>query len=207
MDARESLQDIELDSDRSVLVVVDMENEFCKPGGRRYLGAAVANVMKNVAALLERCRGAGILVIYVRSVRYPDNPVFARFGIDPYLMEGTEGPVIVDELKPHPGEPIVEKHTHDCFHNTEMDALLKRMGISSETHRVVVTGVMSNVCVYHAVLGFHVRHYETILPIDCTTGSTGADDFIISQLTLPAYSYNVTLTTSKRITIVPGTNQ
>ena len=78
------------------------------------------------------------------------------------------------------------------------------MEIRCETHRVIVVGVMSNVCVYHAVLGFHIRHYETILPIDCTTGSNGAEDLVVSQLTLPAYAYNVTLTESDRILMVPN---
>ena len=204
MDEKKFLQDVKLVPDRSVLVIIDMENEFCKPGGKHYLGSSVAEVIRNIATLRDRCRIASLPTIYVRSVRYPDNPVFTRFGRNPYLMEGTKGPVIVDELKPYPGEPVVEKHTHDCFHDTEMDRVLQNMGIRCETHRVIVVGVMSNVCVYHAVLGFHIRHYETVLPIDCTTGSNGAEDLVVSQLTLPAYAYNMTLTESDRILMVPN---
>lgn len=194
-----SFQDVELSKRNTALVVVDMENEFCRPDGVYYLGPEVRGIIEHAAALIERCRRNKIPIIYVRSVRYPEDPVFTRFGRGHYLIEGTEGPVIVDEIAPHPGDPVVDKHTHDCFHNTEMGSALQRMGIDAETHHVMVIGVMSNVCVYHAALGFHIRHYYTVLPMDCTIGSPGGNDFVISQLSMPAYAYNTTLTTSDRI--------
>jgi nicotinamidase-related amidase len=201
IDRSKILKDIQLDPKKTALVVVDMENEFCKPEGKYYIGPAVAQTIDNVASLLKRCRDANMSIVYVRSVRYREDADFTRFGRQYHLIEGTNGPVIVPELKPQPGEPIVEKHTHDCFHNTKMDETLKRMGIGCETHKVIVTGVMSNVCVYHAMLGFHVRHYYTILPIDCTLGPPEVEDFILFQFSFSAYNYNVTLTTSDRITL------
>jgi nicotinamidase-related amidase len=198
-DTREALKGVKLAPKSTVLVVVDMENEFCKPSGSCYIGPPVSQVISNLAALGKRCRGSGVPVIYVRSVRFPEDLDFTRFGRDLYLIEGTDGPVIVPELAPKPGEPIVEKHTHDCFYNTTMDGVLKEKGITSATHKVIVTGVMSNVCVYHAVLGFHVRHYYTIVPLDCMIGAPWAEELLINQFTSRAYKYNVTLTTSDRI--------
>lgn len=195
-----TFQDIALSKHRTALIVVDMEHEFCRPEGQYYLGPEVSDVIERAAALIARCRQEGIPVIYVRSVRYPDDPVFTRFGRDHYLIEGTKGPVILEELAPLPGDPVIDKHTHDCFYNTGMDSLLRRMAIDPETHHVIVTGVMSNVCVYHAAIGFHVRHYCTVLPMDCTIGSPGGNDFVIAQLSMPAYAYNTSITTSDRIT-------
>jgi nicotinamidase-related amidase len=198
--SNEVFQDIDLTPDNTAIVVVDMENEFLRPDGKYYFGSAAAAVIDANAVLLQRCRQAGVPIIYIRSVRYLDDPVFTRFGKDPYLIEGTKGSVIVDELRPLPDDSIIEKKTHDCFYNTELDQLLKRMGIGAETHRIIVTGVASNVCVYQAVVGFHVRHYYTVVPMDCTTGTPGGNDFVISQFSGPGYDYNVLLTTSDRIT-------
>lgn len=195
------VKDAELAPENTALIIVDMENEFLKPGFSHYLGAQCESVIANTAALLQRCRDAGVPVIYVRSVRYNNDPIFTRFGCSQYLIEGTNSPVIVEELKPRPGEAVVEKHTHDCFHKTEMDATLERLGILPEPHELIVTGVASNVCVYHAVLGFHVRHYRTVLALDCTTGSPNAEEFVIGQLGGRAYDYNVKLSTSDRIKI------
>jgi len=201
MEKEKHLRDVDLAAGTAALVVVDMENEFCKPEGKYYLGPGVEPVIRRTGELMGRCRGAGLPVIFVRSVRYPTDTEFTRFGMELFLIEGTNGPVIVPELKPRPGEPVVEKHSHDCFYRTEMDAVLQRMGIGCQTHRVIVTGVMSNICVYHAVLGFHVRDFYTILPLDCTIGSPQAEDFVIAQFSNFAYEYNVWLTTSQRIRI------
>lgn len=192
-------RDMNLNPETTAVVVVDMENEFLSPSGRYYLGSGVKDVIASNAALLKRCRGLGVPVIYIRSVRYPDDPVFTRFGKEPYLIEGTSGAVIVDEIAPLPGDPVVEKRTHDCFYKTELDAVLQRLGIKSETHHIIITGVASNVCVYHAAIGFHIRHFYSVIPMDCTIGTPGGNEIVISQLTGPGYEYNVALTTSDRI--------
>ncbi|NYT67597.1 isochorismatase family cysteine hydrolase [Pusillimonas noertemannii] len=201
MNTNEIFQNVELVSKKTAVVVVDMENEFVHPEGKYYFGEAVPSVIQNTAALLERCREYHVPIIYVRSVRYPEDPLFTRFGREYYLLEGTSGPIIIDELRPLEGDTIIEKHTHDCFHKTSMDEQLGRMGILPETHHIIVVGVASNVCVYHAVLGFHVRHYFTVVPIDCMVGTPGGNDIVISQLSSAAYHYNVTLTTSDLITL------
>jgi len=196
------MKDMVLKAQNTALVIVDMENEFCKPWGKYYIGPEVEAVIHNNEYILSTCREKGVFVIFVRSVRYPDNPMFTRFGQGHYLMDGTNGPVIVEELTPRRGEIVVDKQTHDCFYGTTLDSVLDQFDIHPETHTVVVTGVTSNVCVYHAVLGFHVRHYHTVLPLDCTLGVSGAEDFVISQLSSKAYSYNVILTRLNQISVI-----
>ena len=70
--------------------------------------------------------------------------------------------------------------------------------------RLNAAGVGTSVCVYHAVLGFHVRHYPVVVPMDCTGGGPNADLLVSAQLSSPAYSYNVTLTTSERLVLLPA---
>jgi nicotinamidase-related amidase len=192
-------RDISLNPQSTAVIVVDMENEFLDPSGKYYLGDGVKDVIDKNAKLLMRCRALEIPVIYIRSVRHRDDPVFSRFGKEPYLIEGTKGATIVDELLPREGEFVVEKRTHDCFYNTQLDQVLQDLNIKAETHHIVITGVASNVCVYHAAIGFHVRHFYSIIPMDCTIGTPGGNDIVISQLSGPGYEYNVSLTTSDRI--------
>jgi nicotinamidase-related amidase len=185
-----------LDPTSTVLVVVDMENDFCKPGGKRYRPDGVEEVIPKLAALLERCRSAGVKVLFVQSVRYPDSPEFARFGKTPFLLKNTWGSAIIDELLPGKGETVIEKNTHDCFYETRMDSLLKRSGILPETHTMVVTGIAASICVYHAVIGFHVRHYQVVVPVDCCADTSEGRRFLETQMLRSAYSYNVTVTDS-----------
>ena len=127
-------------------------------------------VIPQCQKLLERCRSAKAQVIFVQSLREKNSPEFVRFGTSPFILRNTWGSAYIEELRPMQQEPIVEKETHDCFHRTEMDALLGRLGIKPETHSIIVMGVAADVCVYHAVIGFHVRHYNVVVPIDCCAG-------------------------------------
>ena len=201
MQRRKKYEKVTLDPGLTALVVIDMENDFCKPGGKLYHPEGVDEVIPQCQKLLEQCRAEGIQVIFVQSLRDKDSPEFVRFGTEPFILRNTWGSAYIEELAPRPDEPIVEKETHDCFHETEMDRLLARLGIEPETHRVIVIGVAADVCVYHAVIGFHVRHYNVIVPIDCCAGWPRGRRLLAAQMRLPAYSYNVTVTHSDRISL------
>jgi nicotinamidase-related amidase len=176
-----------------------MENEFCKPGGKLYHSEGVDEVIPKLQGLLRRGREAGVQVIFVQSVRFPNSPEFIRFGKIPILLKGTWGAQLIEELSPEAGEPVIEKHTHDCFHKTEMDSLLERLTIRPETHTIIVGGINANICVYHAVIGFHIRHYNVIVPLDCCAGWPAGQEMLKTQMAEPAYSYNVTVTSSEAI--------
>ena len=190
---------VELDPEQSVLVIVDMENDFCKPGGFLYHPDGVDEVIPKLQALLERCRNQGVQRLFVQSVRYQDSPEYARFGQTPFILKGTWGSAYIEEVAPIEGEPVIEKNTHDCFYKTEMDSTLERLKILPESHDIIVTGVAVNVCVYHAVIGFHVRHYNVIVPIDCCAGWPEGQKILEKQMRTDAYDYNVKVTQSELI--------
>lgn len=201
-DQKKVYKSVELDPKLTALVIVDMENDFCKPGGELYHPDGVDEVIPKLEGLLEKSRDVGVQVIYIQSVRYPDSPEFARFGNTPFILKDTWGSAYIEEVAPQKGEPIVEKNTHDCFYKTELEGLLDRLKIQPETHTVVVTGVAASVCVYHAAIGFHVRHYNIIVPIDCCAGWPDGRKILESQMLGPAYNYNVTVTESEMISFM-----
>ncbi len=187
-----------LDPKTTALVIVDMENDWCKPGGHRYF-PEIDGVIPRLRALLETCRANGTQVIFVQSVRFPDSDEFVRFGQAPFILKGTWGSTYTEELTPLPGEPIVEKHTHDAFYQTEMDHLLQKLKIIPETHHIMCTGVAMNVCVYHAILGFHLRHYNVIVPMDCCAVRPGFKEYVEKQFAGHAYRWNVNMSRSDLI--------
>lgn len=197
---------VSVDAGRGALVIIDMENEFLRPGHPAFIGQAAADrVIANVVALRARARDAGMPVIYVQSVRTPETPDHTIFGRPHHLIEGTWGSEYVDELKPEPGVTIVKKYTHDCFHNTALDETLERLGIRPMDHRIVVCGIAAGTCVNHAVLGFHVRHYWTVVPVDCIEGEVPEDvPLSLYRWSRVAYDYNITLTSLGQLTIVPA---
>jgi ureidoacrylate peracid hydrolase len=164
------LTNFSLNKDNAVLVIVDIQNDFAKPGGT--LGSEVSarimpDVIANVRGLAERARGAGIPVIYIQSVRTLKEPEFTVFGRKPHLEIGTWASEIVDELKPQEGDIIVQKFSHDPFLLPDLDRVLEKLVPDPTRCYAVVTGGAINVCVYHTVMGFHLRNYWTVVPVDC----------------------------------------
>src|SRR3970040_712185 len=84
-----------------------------------------APVIANIRRLLDRFREINGKIIHVQSVRTKDHPEFTVFGRPYGLLLGSPGADFVDELKPLPGENIVQKSSHDCFYKTSMEAVLE----------------------------------------------------------------------------------
>jgi nicotinamidase-related amidase len=80
------------------------------------------------------------------------------------LVRGEHGHDIIDELKPAPGEPVVDKPGKGAFYATDLDAMLKNRGIS----QLVVCGVTTEVCVHTTVREANDRGYDCLVLEDCT---------------------------------------
>jgi len=189
---------VQLIPNSSALVIVDMQVEGCERHG-----PGVKPVIQNIRSLLDRFRDATGNVIHVQSVRTKDLPQFTVFGKEYSLLENSPGVEFVDELEPRPNEVIVQKFSHDCFYRTTMEMELEKLGLHACRDTIVVTGIGSNNCVYHAVIGFHLRNYFVVVPEDCIHASREeGHTFALSQFRSSCYNYNVTVTESDKIELV-----
>ncbi len=164
-----SLQNIDINPGNSILIMVDMENEFCKLGGKicsETSAQIMPGVISAIQGLTERSRSARIPIRYIQSVRTLQEPEFTVFGAEPILEIGTWAVEIVDELKPHEADIVVQKFSHDPFYKTDLDKVLQRLVPDPTKYYAVVTGGSIDVCVYHAVMGFHLRDYWTVVLVD-----------------------------------------
>ena len=186
---------IELTPENCGLVIVDMQAEGCERHG-----PTLKPVIKNIRQLLDRFRAANGKIIHIQSVRSKDHPEFTVFGKEYSLLDGTPAVEFVEELKPLPGEIVIKKFSHDCFYQTSMEDTLKKLQLLSCRDRVVVTGIGANNCVYHAVIGLHIRNYFVIVPQDCIHASRAdGQAFALSQFRSPAYNFNVMVADSTEI--------
>ncbi|HEY7176445.1 MAG TPA: isochorismatase family cysteine hydrolase [Micromonosporaceae bacterium] len=183
-----------VDADRTVVLVVDMQNESCHPDGKNYDNPEAASAVTATAELIERARTAGCRVIWLQSVRRRDQPIFSVFGVERYRIEGTWNVELAAPLKPLGDEPLFVKYSHDCFYNTDLDRYLAEQGVLGPDWTFVVTGVSFAGCVYIAVTGLSVRDYRVVVPMDCVSPQTGTRAQVtMSRLGHRSYSYNVTL--------------
>jgi ureidoacrylate peracid hydrolase len=184
---------IEFNRESTGLVIVDMQVEGCERHG-----PGVKPIIANIRALLDRFRAVNGKIIHVQSVRTKDHPEFTVFGRPYGLLLGSPGADFVEALKPLAGETVVQKTSHDCFYKTTMETVLERFDLRSCRDTVVVTGIGSSNCVYHAVIGFHIRNYYIIVPEDCIHGvAPYSQAFALQQFRSGAYNFNVSVSRSE----------
>ena len=194
---------VTLEGEKTLLVIVDMANEVAHPAGEMYYEGA-ARIIPTIAELRRRVREAGGRIVHTQSVRSPDALEFTVFHhVKRHL--GAWEIDFVDGLRPESDEPVVVKETHCSFHRTDMDALLERLGMHPGDSRVICTGTSARGCVQCAVVGFSLRDYYVYVPMDCVANRLEKDLLqAFSLFTGWSYSYNVTVTRSDLISLVPS---
>ena len=184
---------IMLDTERTALIVVDMQNAFCKKGGMfDFMGRLnedkVERIIEVDKKVVEIFRSNGMRIVYLRMT-YDSDPA----GIGPesphywkesglklirdnpelkgkFLTEGTWDWEIVDELKPSPQDIVVNKCRFSGFVNTELDSVLK----SNDIKYLVFVGLFTNICVESTLRDAFFHEYFPVLVSDAC-GNTGPD--------------------------------
>lgn len=172
-----------VDARHTALVVVDMQNDFCKPGWTfDRLGIDLSmypSMLPRLARLLAGARDAGVLVMYIQMSTLPgrrsDSPAQIRFNMrlhlashqvtQPllYTVEGTPGQAIIPELEPQPGDLIVRKYRSSGFWGTNLDMLLR----SNHIETVIMTGCTTEGCVESTARDALFNDYYVVVPEDC----------------------------------------
>jgi nicotinamidase-related amidase len=195
---------VELEAVQTLLLIIDMENENAHPNGALYIGEPVRRIIPKIRELRDKVRQADGRVVHTQSVRSPDALEFTVFKNTVRKLEGSWGAELIDELKPAEDEPLIVKRTHDCFYQTEMDALLTRFGMLPGEGHVIVTGISTRNCVQSAVMALSVRDYHVYMPMDCTAQKDEKEILqTFSLFTSFGYRHNVTMTRSDLIKLQP----
>lgn len=151
-----------LDPTKTAVIVIDMINEFCKPGGRMVL-PGYETLMPQQTALITAARANGVPVIFVvdshRKNMRRDREWVKR---TPHGVENTWATQVIDDLDVQDDDIVVIKHRYSAFFQTDLDLVLKDMLIS----QLVVFGVVTNICVRSTVHDGFFQGYDIVVPHD-----------------------------------------
>jgi nicotinamidase-related amidase len=162
-------ESLELPADETAVVVVDMQNDFVKPGGTLMVEAA-GETIAAIQRLLDRARSDGVHVAYTQDTHYEGDKEWAIW--PEHCRQGTWGWRIIDELAPREGDLVCPKSRYDGFYDTWLDHYLTRVwGVK----HLVIVGTVSSICVLHTAASAGLRWFHVIAPADGMSALTEFD--------------------------------
>ena len=171
---------MELDTEHACLLVIDMQEFFLDPNSPTYTCGG-ATILPNVKKLVEGFRKVNRPIIYTKHVHHPDKLDVGIMGWwwEGMCKEGSPESDIVKELYPLPSEKIVLKHRYSSFYNTDLEVVLRCLGIKD----VVITGIMTCMCCESTARDAYYRDYRVFFPAD-GTGAINEEMHLASLLNL-----------------------
>jgi ureidoacrylate peracid hydrolase len=178
---------VEVDLEKSAVVVVDMQNAFASKNGMLDIAGAdlsgASRVVDVIGQILPAARRAAMPVVYLQmgykadlsDSGGPQSPNWHKeLGIrlmncrpelkGKLVTEGTWDFAIVDELTPQPGDLVIVKTRYSGFARTALDAELQARGV----RYLFFAGIATNVCVESTLRDAFFLDYWPILITDAS---------------------------------------
>lgn len=182
---------------RSAVLVIDMQNDFVAEGAPLEFPAG-REIVPGIRQVVDRCRTAGMPIVYTAHVHRPDGTdlglqgdLYPPVGRGEALVDGSPGAEIYSELAPEAGDLVVKKHRYSAFYGTDLDVLLRGFGVDT----LLLTGMTTECCVLSTARGALELGYRTIVLADaCAScdypdlgyGSMSAQDMHAAALRIMA---------------------
>ena len=174
---REGSAKLEVVSERCALLVIDMQDEFVKPGWTPYWVPEATRHVPRIKKLIDHCRKRRIPVIFTvfsGTHNYLDRPKtgasmpnrYPELKIDQssFFMKGQ----VWHQLAPNSDEVVIHKPSYGAFYDTPLETILKNLGKDA----VIIAGTLTNYC-----CGMTVRQaYERGFKVICGSDVTSTDD-------------------------------
>ncbi len=155
---------------RIAVLVIDMQHDFLDedapilcPGGQA--------IVASIAQLLAVARALTMPVIYTQECHRASLVDFGReldYGETLHCVEGTPGVRIIPQLQPREGDYVLVKRRYSAFFATDLDLLLRGMGVDT----VALVGVATDVCVRATAQDAMQLDYHVLVPRECVAGTS-----------------------------------
>ncbi|CAO1615918.1 unnamed protein product [Sympodiomycopsis kandeliae] len=186
--------DFEFDFGTTAILAVDFQKDFlesdgfgAEEGGAAFNPKSTQPVLENVRQIFDAARKCGLQIIHTRSGHYPDLSDLPYHKVERQkrapgaekravigdqgpkgrmLIRGEENQDLVDLLKAHPGELVIDKPGTGAFGGTGLDGYLHDRQITS----LIIVGCTTECCVFSTLREANDRGYDCCVLSNCVTG-------------------------------------
>ncbi len=158
------------------LLVIDMNNAFVNRESPLCVKGARETVPR-IKRVVDECRKRGVPVFFItRGYREDGSDVELsrwKYWSDsgrPLLLnsKGKLSGEFYGQLKPKKGDYVVLKKKWSAFFRTELDLLLRKLGVDT----VVITGTQTPNCIRATAFDADMNDFGTVLLSDCISSNT-----------------------------------
>lgn len=161
---------------RSALIIIDMENAFLEKEASHCIQNAAATVPALIRTI-QAARSFGIPVFFVKRIYRADGSDVEMTRYQSWknggkaMTPGSEGVCSAQApkgLKPQKGDYTIIKPRWSAFFHTELDLILRRLGIRT----VILTGTTTPNCIRTTAYDANSLEYNVVVIEDCCSSQT-----------------------------------
>jgi ureidoacrylate peracid hydrolase len=180
-------REVPIDPEHAALLFIDVQNYCCRPDGGEYAGLSEADrqdrygeffrtlrntAVPNMRKLQAACRQAKIEVLYtvIEALTKDGRDQSLDYKISRlFVPRGSWDALVLSDIAPAGDEIVLPKTSSSVFISTNIDYVLRNLGVRS----LIVAGVLTDQCVDSAVRDACDLGYLVTVPTDaCATLST-----------------------------------
>jgi len=173
----------------AALLVIDVQNDFCAKGGlldrQGFDLTLIKEMVPRLKDFIAAARNHGTTVFFIKNVYNGPNDWYLS---DVFLEQMTRrmgtaytgyrvcepnswGGSFYGGVEPLEGEAVIVKHRFSAFQSTDLNLILRSRGIRT----LIVTGVVTNVCVESTARDGFFNDYYIVLVGDCCASPAQED--------------------------------
>ena len=165
--------EFEIQAKKSVLLVIDMQNEFVKPHWTPFWVPEATRIVPKIKKLIDFSRNKKIPIIYTvysKTHQYLDRPRniskmpcrFPDLNKDQtdFFIDG----MVWHEIAPKDEEIIIHKPSYGAFYDTPLETILKNL----EKDTVIICGTLTNYCCSTTARQAFERGFKVVFGSDTT---------------------------------------
>lgn len=176
---------INLPSKKTVLIIIDMQNDFVKDGGKLIVPSA-AETIPNIRRLIHSAISAGVRIVYTQDTHFKGDKEWKIW--PKHCEKDSWGWNIIDELKPRNRDFVFQKNRYDGFYGTNLDHYLSKVW---KIENLIIVGTVSNICIAHTAASAGLRWYNIIIPANGISALTEFDQALTLRQVTSLYAGSI----------------